>query len=106
MLKEDDSLTFFKAQQAIDKIHSLYSSKEMSDFIENLNMVLKIIQSSTLQHNDSVVNLIFSVFLSFYPEVHEHVQLDKQQQEEEAKKEEEKGEEEEGGIIGEGEKKK
>ncbi len=32
---------------------------------------MKIIQSSTLGYNDSVVNLSFSVLASFYPETYE-----------------------------------
>jgi len=40
--------------------------------IDNLNLVLKIIQNSTVSHNDSIINLIQAVFLAFYPEIHEH----------------------------------
>lgn len=59
-----------------NKIIDFYSDKKVIDFVKTVNDSLKIVYNANIDVNNSINNLIYSVFSIFSPEFYEQSQLE------------------------------
>ena len=69
----DDEMDLYKDaikdEDAIRSIQNFFTHDQISQFANKVSDVLRIVYKTNLEINDGVSNLIFCVFLSFYPEI-------------------------------------
>src|SRR5258706_15702899 len=60
-----------QSQVIVTQIQEFYGSKKVTEFVAVMNDMLKIISNANIDISDSISNLIFCVFASFFPEVYQ-----------------------------------
>jgi hypothetical protein len=71
LMVDEDRL---KDEDAITNIKTFFNQNQVSNFTNRVSDILRIIYKTNIDINDSVSNLILSVFLSFYPEIYLSIQ--------------------------------
>lgn len=59
-----------KREEIVKQIEHFYGSEKVELFVHEMNDVLKIVQNANIDITDTISNLIFCVFASFFPEVY------------------------------------
>ncbi|TNV74568.1 hypothetical protein FGO68_gene5813 [Halteria grandinella] len=77
-----------KVEQITRFVRDAYENKSISDFASNVSEVLKIVQKTNFEVNESISNLIFCVFSAYYPELIDAIEHQRVQQIEEEKRKE------------------
>ena len=74
-----------QSKDALDFVRQNYQTNSMTDFVNSVSEVLKIVFKTNLEMNEGLSNLIFCVFSSFYPELLDSIKLEEKQNKEDLK---------------------
>ena len=76
--------------EVITFVRQTYENDDLKIFVSTVSDVLRIVLKTGIEPNEGVSNLIFCVLSSFYPELFESIEVEKQEKAKEKKEAEEK----------------
>jgi len=71
-------------------VRSFYENSEVQQLMQNLSDTLRVVSLAGIEVNDSLTNLIFVVFASFFPEIQHQVEFAVKKKEEQKRLSEER----------------